>query len=145
MFYYSNSDAAGIICGCVSQTKVNYYKEFSMDEILRSVDAKPNENIPELNPGDIVSVHLRIKEGDRERVQEFKGTIISKRKSGNNANFTVRRTASNGIGVERTFLLRSPRIEKVVVERSSHVRRAKLYFLRDLTGKKARLKQKINK
>lgn len=116
-----------------------------MDEILRSVDAKPNENIPELNPGDIVSVHLRIKEGDRERVQEFKGTIISKRKSGNNANFTVRRTASNGIGVERTFLLRSPRIEKVVVERSSHVRRAKLYFLRDLTGKKARLKQKINK
>ena len=114
-----------------------------MDEILRSVEAKPNENIPELKPGDVVSVHVRIKEGERERIQEFRGTIIRQKRGGNNSNFTVRRTASNGIGVERTFLYRSPRIEKVVVERSSHVRRAKLYFLRDRTGKSARLKQKF--
>ncbi|MCH7662468.1 MAG: 50S ribosomal protein L19 [Chloroflexi bacterium] len=114
-----------------------------MDEILRSVEAKPNENIPELKPGDVVSVHVLIKEGERERIQEFRGTIIRQKRGGNNANFTVRRTATNGIGVERTFLYRSPRIEKVVVERSSHVRRAKLYFLRDRTGKSARLKQKF--
>ncbi len=102
----------------------------------------PNPNIPELRPGDQVSVHVRIKEGNRERVQEFKGTVIRLRRGGNNANFTVRRIASNGIGVERTFLLHSPRIDKVVVERHGRVRRAQLYFLRSLTGKRARLKQK---
>ena len=115
------------------------------DEILRSVEAPVNENIPDLRPGDVVSVHVRIKEGNRERIQEFKGTVIRNRKEGNNANFTVRRVATNGIGVERTFLARSPRIEKVVVERSSHVRRANLYFLRDRVGKATRLKQKVNK
>ena len=102
-----------------------------------------NPNIPDLSPGDSVSVHVRIKEGDRERIQVFKGTVIRKRKGGNNANFTVRRTASNGIGVERTFLLYSPRIDKVVIERHTHVRRAQLYFLRDRTGKKANLKQRF--
>jgi len=116
-----------------------------MDEILRSLEAPVNEKIPDLRPGDSVSVHVMIKEGNRERVQEFKGVVLRVRNSGNNANFTVRRTASNGIGVERTFLFRSPRIDKVVVERSSHVRRSKLYFLRDRTGKRARLKQKIKK
>jgi large subunit ribosomal protein L19 len=115
-----------------------------MDEILRAVEAEENPNIPDMRIGDNVSVFLRIKEGNNERVQEFKGTVISQRKSGNNANFTVRRIASNGIGVERTFLTRSPRIEKVVVHRHSHVRRSKLYFLRDRTGKRARLKQKFN-
>jgi large subunit ribosomal protein L19 len=114
-------------------------------EILRSVEAPVNENIPDLRPGDVVNVHVRIKEGARERVQEFKGTVIRDRKAGNNANFTVRRIASNGIGVERTFLKRSPRIEKVIVERRSNVRRAKLYFLRDRVGKATRLKQKFNK
>lgn len=116
-----------------------------MSELLiKSVETPANENIPELRSGDIVSVHARIKEGDRERIQEFKGTIIRTRNKGNNANFTVRRIASNGVGVERTFLLRSPRIEKVVVERRSKVRRAQLYFLRERTGKSARLKQKFN-
>jgi len=76
-------------------------------------------------------------------VQEFKGMVIRVRKGGNEANFTVRRIASNGIGVERTFLMRSPRIERVVVHRSAHVRRANLYYLRDRTGKRARLKQKF--
>lgn len=114
------------------------------DQILRAVEAPVNENIPELRSGDIVSVHVKITEGDRERIQEFKGTIIRLRKSGNNANFTVRRIASNGIGVERTFLMRSPRIDKVVVERHSKVRRAQLYFMRERTGKSARLKQKFD-
>jgi large subunit ribosomal protein L19 len=114
------------------------------DQILRAVEAPVNENIPQLRPGDIVSVHVKIKEGDRERIQEFKGTIIRLRKGGNNANFTVRRVASNGIGVERTFLMRSPRIDKVVVERHSKVRRAQLYFMRERTGKSARLKQKFD-
>lgn len=115
-----------------------------MNDFLKSVEAPVNPNIPELRPGDMVSVHVRIKEGDRERIQEFKGTIIRLRKGGQDGNFTVRRVASNGVGVERTFLLRSPRVDKVVVERHSQVRRAQLYFMRGLSGKSARLKQKFN-
>jgi large subunit ribosomal protein L19 len=114
-----------------------------MIDLNKEFNVTKNPNIPELRPGDQVSVHVRIKEGERERIQEFKGTIIRLRKGGNNANFTVRRTASNGIGVERTFLIYSPRVDKVVVERHTHVRRAQLYFLRGLTGKKAHLKQKF--
>jgi len=112
-------------------------------ELLQAFEAQDNPAVPHLRPGDVVSVHVRIKEGNRERVQVFKGTVIRIRNGGNDANFTVRRTASNGIGVERTFLVRSPRLEKVEVERHSHVRRGKLYFLRDRTGKRARLKQKF--
>ncbi|MCJ7678063.1 MAG: 50S ribosomal protein L19 [Anaerolineales bacterium] len=113
-----------------------------MPDITKVLQAKDNPNVPELNPGDTVSVHLRIREGDRERVQEFRGTIIRLRKGGNTANFTVRRTASHGVGVERTFLLRSPLIEKVEVQRRARVRRAQLYYLRDRTGKRARLEEK---
>jgi len=112
-------------------------------ELLKSVEAPVNENIPELFPGDTVSVHLLIKEGDRERVQVFKGTVLFVRGSKNDASFTVRRIASNGIGVERTFMTRSPRLQKVVVERHTKVRRARLYFLRERTGKSARLKQRF--
>jgi large subunit ribosomal protein L19 len=114
-----------------------------MIDLNQNFNTTKNPNIPELKAGDQVSVHVLIKEGDRERIQEFKGTVIRKRKSGNNSNFTVRRIASNGIGVERTFLVQSPRIEKVVIDRHTHVRRAQLYFLRGLTGKKAHLKQKF--
>jgi large subunit ribosomal protein L19 len=113
-------------------------------ELLKSVEAPLNENIPELRPGDIVNVHVRIKEGTRERIQVFKGTVIRNRRGGNTASFTVRRVASNGIGVERTFLIRSPLLEKVEIDRHSHVRRSKLYYLRDRTGKRARLRQKFN-
>jgi large subunit ribosomal protein L19 len=104
--------------------------------------AKPNPNIPELATGDIVKVHVRIVEGERERVQVFQGTIIRLRGGGAATNFTVRRVASHGVGVERTFLLHSPRIEKVEVMRHSKVRRAQLYYLRDRRGKAARLKEK---
>jgi len=103
--------------------------------------AKPNVNIPELRPGDIVKVHVRIVEGDRERIQVFRGTIIRLRKGSVNANFTVRRMASHGVGVERTFLLHSPRIDKIEVVRRSKVRRAQLYFLRERRGRAARLKE----
>ena len=112
-------------------------------ELLKSVETPENPKVPEIQPGDMVSVFNRIQEGGNERVQEFKGTVISVKGGGNNSRFTVRRIASNGIGVERTFLTRSPRLEKVVVQRSSHVRRAKLYYLRERTGKSARLKQKF--
>ena len=115
-----------------------------MADVIKALEAKKNENIPQLAPGDTVSAHVKIKEGDRERVQEFKGIVIRMRKGGNDANITVRRMASNGIGVERTFLLRSPRIDKVVVERHSQIRRAQLYFMRGRTGKSARLKQKFD-
>jgi large subunit ribosomal protein L19 len=114
-----------------------------MNDFIQSVEASVNENIPQLRPGDTVRVFIRIKEGANERTQEFRGTIIRLRKGGNDANFTVRRVASNGIGVERTFLLRSPRLEKVLVERHAHVRRAQLYYLRDRTGKRSRLKEKF--
>ncbi len=115
-----------------------------MSDLLKAVEAPKNPNIPDdLRAGDGVSVHVKIKEGNRERVQEFKGTVLFVHNNGANSTFTVRRVASNGIGVERTFLSRSPRIDKVVVERHSQVRRARLYFLRDRSGKSARLKQKF--
>ena len=115
-----------------------------MADIIKALEAKQNEKIPQLAPGDTVSVHVKIKEGERERIQEFKGMIIRLRKGGNDSNVTVRRMAANGIGVERTFLLRSPRIDKIVVERHSQVKRAQLYFMRGRTGKSARLKQKFD-
>jgi large subunit ribosomal protein L19 len=113
-------------------------------DILKAVVAAENPNIPELFPGDIVSVHVKIKEGDRERIQEYKGTVMFVKKNGVNSSFTVRRVASNGIGVERSFLLYSPRIDKVVVERHNKVRRARMFYLRERTGKSARLKQKFD-
>ena len=103
---------------------------------------EPNPNIPQLHPGDTVNVHARIIEGDKERVQVFKGTVIRLGGKGAGANFTVRRIASHGIGVERTFLMYSPRIEKVEVTRQASVRRARLYYLRERRGKRARLKEK---
>jgi len=115
-----------------------------MNELLQAVEAPVNPHVPELRPGDTVKVFLRIKEGANERVQEFRGMVIRLRNGGNNGNFTVRRVASNGIGVERTFLMRSPRLERVVVERHGKARRAQLYYLRERTGKSARLKQKFS-
>ena len=114
-----------------------------MSDLMKAVEAPVNPNIPTLQSGDSVSVFIRIKEGNTERTQEFKGIILRQNRGGNDANFTVRRIASNGVGVERTFLIHSPRLEKVVVLRHAHARRAKLYFLRERTGKSARLKQKF--
>ena len=112
------------------------------DLLLKAFDTPANENIPDLRIGDDVTVHLRIVEGNRERIQLVRGTIIRMTGGGNNRSFTVRRIASNGIGVERSFLFNSPLIEKIEVHRHAHVRRAKLYFLRERTGKAARLREK---
>jgi large subunit ribosomal protein L19 len=109
-------------------------------DLVRSVE-NLKEQVPNLGPGDNVKVHLRIVEGNRERVQVIQGVVIRIRGGGINQNFTVRRTASHGVGVERTFLIHSPRIEKIEVLRKAHVRRAKLYFLRSRSGKSARLKE----
>lgn len=115
-----------------------------MSDLLKTIEAPVNPNIPALRAGDTVSVHVKIKEGNRERIQEFKGTVLYVKNNGTNSTFTVRRMASNGVGVERSFLTRSPRIDRVVVERHNIVRRARLYFLRGRTGKSARLKQKFS-
>jgi len=113
------------------------------DLLLKAFDIEKNENLPELSVGDNVTIHLRINVGKRnERVQLVRGVVIRQRKGGNNKNFTVRRIASNGIGVERTFITSSPRIEKIEVHRHAHVRRAQLYYLRERTGKSARLREK---
>ena len=112
-----------------------------MTDLIKALEPTETRH-PELQPGDAVRVHVRIVEGNRERIQVVHGTVIRIRKGGVDRNFTVRRIASHGIGVERTFLLHSPRIEKIEVVRHSKVRRAKLYFLRGRTGKAARLKER---
>ncbi|MCA9951876.1 MAG: 50S ribosomal protein L19 [Anaerolineales bacterium] len=113
------------------------------DLLLKTFDSEENTKHPELHSGDNVTVYVRINVGERnERVQMVRGVVIRLRNSGDNRNFTVRRIASNGIGVERTFLLNSPRIEKIEVHRHAYVRRANLYFLRGRTGKSARLREK---
>ena len=103
---------------------------------------EPNPNIPRLRSGDTVRVHNRIVEGDRERVQVFQGVVMRMSGSGAKARFTVRRIAAHGVGVERTFFLASPRLEKVEVLRHAHVRRKQLYYLRQRRGKAARLRAK---
>ena len=113
------------------------------DLLLRTFDAEPTEGLPELQVGDDLTIHVRINVGQQnERIQIVRGTIIRFRNSGNNRNFTVRRIASNGIGVERTFLLNSPRIAKIEVHRHAKVRQANIYFMRNRTGKSARLREK---
>ena len=99
-------------------------------------------DIPDFGPGATVRVHQRVVEGSRERIQVFEGVVLSRRAGGIQENFTVRRIASHNIGVERRFLLHSPRIERIEVMRHAKVRRAKLYFLRKLRGKAARLKER---
>lgn len=119
-------------------------------DLLRSVEEQQlkqdiglKSDRPELRVGDNVQVYFRIVEGDRERIQLVRGTVMRIRKGGGaNANFTVRRIATHGIGVERTFPLHSPRIERIEVLRHAHVRRSKLYFLRGRQGKATRLKEK---
>jgi len=109
--------------------------------IASLVEVEPNPNIPALAPGDTVKVSVKVVEGGRERTQPFQGVVIKVRGGGASANFTVRRVAY-GVGVERTFLLHSPLVEKVEIVRHGKVRRAKLYYLRGLSGKKARIKEK---
>ncbi len=112
-------------------------------DILKSIEHEQMKNkIPELKIGNTVRVHVRVKEGNRERIQVFEGIIIKKQGGGVNATFTVRKI-SYGVGVEKTFLVHSPRIEKLEVVRVGKARRAKLYYLRDRVGKAAKTKEQV--
>jgi len=114
-------------------------------QLIRSIEAeqyKDESQVPDFGPGDTVRVHAKVVEGTRERIQVFEGVVIRRRAGGINENFTVRRIASHSIGVERTFLIHSPRIDRLEVVRRGKVRRAKLYYLRDRTGKAARIKER---
>ncbi|MGC4191560.1 MAG: 50S ribosomal protein L19 [Thermomicrobiales bacterium] len=112
-------------------------------QLIRSIEAEQfKENVPQFGAGDTVRVHAKVVEGNRERIQVFEGVVIRRRSGGINENFTVRRIASHGIGVERTFLIHSPRIDKIEVTRFGRVRRAKLYYLRGRTGKAARITER---
>ena len=112
-------------------------------DIIKSIEHEQMKNkIPDLKVGNTVKVHVRVKEGNRERIQIFEGTIIKVQGGGINKTFTVRRIAS-GVGVEKTFLIHSPAVEKVEVTRVGKARRAKLFYLREKLGKSAKTKEKV--
>ena len=113
-----------------------------MDAMKLITDSMLKSELPEINIGDTVRVHVLIKEGQRERIQVFEGTVIARKHGGINETFTVRRV-SYGVGVEKVFPLYSPVIEKVETVRKGKVRRAKLYYLRDRVGKAAKVKEKL--
>lgn len=117
----------------------------SKNNIIQKVEeAQLKSDIPEFGPGDTVLVQVRIKEGERERLQAFEGIVIGKRNRGINSAFTVRKM-SHGVGVERTFQTHSQQIESVKLKRRGDVRQAKLYYLRELTGRAARITEKLEK
>ena len=114
-----------------------------MNEIIRKIEAEQmKENAPEFNVGDTVKVYAKIKEGNRERIQVFEGLVIKKQGGSTRATFTVRKN-SNGIGVEKTWPIHSPHVEKVEVVRRGKVRRAKLNYLRQRVGKAAKVKELV--
>jgi len=114
-----------------------------MNDIIREIEAEQlKENAPEFRVGDTVKVYGKIKEGNRERIQVFEGIVLKIQNGGNRTTFTVRKF-SNGIGVEKTWPLHSQNVEKVEVVRRGKVRRAKLFYLRDRVGKKAKVKERI--
>jgi large subunit ribosomal protein L19 len=116
---------------------MNLIQELEQEEIARL-----NKEIPDFAPGDTLVVSVNVVEGNRSRLQAYEGVVIARRNRGLNSNFIVRKI-SNGEGVERTFPLYSPRIAKIEVKRRGDVRRAKLYYLRDRSGKSARIKEKL--
>ncbi|MCP5206141.1 MAG: 50S ribosomal protein L19 [Hahellaceae bacterium] len=113
------------------------------NSVISAIEAEQiKKEIPEFGPGDTVVVQVKVKEGDRERLQAFEGVVIAKRNRGLNSSFTVRKI-SYGVGVERTFQSYSPLVESVSLKRRGDVRQAKLYYLRELSGKAARIKEKL--
>ena len=117
----------------------------SKNKIIAAIEAaQMTKEIPAFAPGDTVVVQVKVKEGDRERLQAYEGVVIAKRKRGLNSAFTVRKSSS-GVGVERTFQTYSPVVDSITVKRRGDVRQAKLYYLRDLAGKPARIKEKLAK
>jgi large subunit ribosomal protein L19 len=115
-----------------------------MSKIIEELEnAQLKTDVPEFSPGDTVVVQVRVVEGTRERLQAFEGIVIAKRNRGLNSAFTVRKI-SHGVGVERVFQTHSPSVGSIEVKRRGDVRRAKLYYLRDLTGKAARIKERLS-
>jgi len=112
-----------------------------MDELQRIESEQLRSDLPEFRPGDTVRVHVKVVEGNRERLQAYEGVVIARKHGGLRETFTVRRV-TYGVGVERTFLLHSPRIDRIEVLRRGVVRRAKLYYLRGLSGKAARIRER---
>ena len=116
-----------------------------MNEIIRAIEKEQiREDLTQFNIGDTIKVHVRIKEGNRERIQVFEGTVIKKQNGGLRETFTVRRVAY-GVGVEKTFPINAPMIQKIEVTRRGKVRRAKLFYLRDRVGKAAKVKELLTK
>ncbi len=114
------------------------------NKIIQELESEQiKQDIPDFRPGDTVVVQVKVKEGSRERLQAFEGVVIGKRNRGLHSAFTVRKI-SHGVGVERTFQTHSPLVDSVAVKRRGDVRQAKLYYLRNLTGKAARIKEKLN-
>jgi large subunit ribosomal protein L19 len=114
-----------------------------MANIIQELEkARMTRKVPDFNPGDTVIVQVKVKEGDRERAQAYEGVVIAKSNRGLNSSFTVRKI-SHGEGVERVFQTHSPAISEIEVKRRGSVRRAKLYYLRDLSGKAARIEEKV--
>lgn len=117
----------------------------STNKIIAELEAEQmNKHIPEFAPGDTVVVQVKVTEANRERLQAYEGIVIAKRNRGLNSAFTVRKI-SHGVGVERTFQTYSPAVDSVQVKRRGDVRQAKLYYLRDLSGRAARIKEKLGK
>ena len=119
-----------------------------MSELIKFIEEENNERraqLPSFNPGDTVNVHVKIKEGNKERVQQFQGTVIQRRNAGTNGETFSVRKVSAGVGVERIFPLLSPNIDKIEVLRKGKVRRAKLFYLRGRQGKAARIKEKLTR
>ncbi len=116
-----------------------------MNPIIKNLESEyTTRELPDMNPGDTVRVFVKIVEGNKERIQAYEGTIIAEHGSGINKTITVRKVFQ-GVGVERVFLVHSPRIDKIVVQRKGDVKRAKLYYLRERSGKATRIKEKIEK
>lgn len=113
-----------------------------MDKLRLAEQALVHDNIPEFKSGDTVNVHYRVREGDKERIQQFQGVVISRKGTGPNQTFMVRKISAGNIGVERIFPLYSPFVAKIEVKKEGAVRRSKLYYLRELQGKSARIKEK---
>ena len=116
-----------------------------MSKVIEQIEnAQLKQDVPEFHPGDTIIVQVRIREGTRERLQAFEGVVIGRRHRGLNSSFTVRKI-SHGVGVERTFQAYSPLVDSVKLKRRGDVRQAKLYYLRELTGRKARITEKLEK
>ena len=121
---------------------LNWDAVMRRNKIIEEIEKAQEKEIPEFNPGDTVSVSVRVKEGERERLQAFDGVVIGKRNKGINSSFIVRKI-SHGVGVERTFQTHSPLIKSIKVKRKGKVRQSKLYYLRERSGRSARIKEKV--